>query len=122
MVKLARTDDEGSDVWVEAAVWDSLGYAHYLLSHHTEAIACYQRSFDKAHQIRDTNHEADVLLRLGDAHQAAGDPDAARRAWQQALAIIDDLHRPDAGQARARLLKPPPPGPPAAPPESRLAR
>ncbi len=100
------------DGWAEAAAWDSLGYAHYLLSHHTEAIACYQRSCDMAHQIRDTNHEADVLLRLGDAHQAAGDQDAARRAWQQALAIIEDLHRPDAGQARARLLNPPPAGPP----------
>jgi tetratricopeptide (TPR) repeat protein len=106
------TLQEHGDGWAEAAAWDSLGYAHYLLSHHTEAIACYQRSCDMAHQIRDTNHEADVLLRLGDAHQAAGDQDAARRAWQQALAIIDDLNRPDAGQARARLLNPPPAGPP----------
>jgi len=32
-----------------------------------------------------------------------GQPDAARHAWQDALAILDDLQHPDAERARARL-------------------
>ena len=107
------------DRYGEAGTWDSLGYAHGLLSDHAEAIACYQRNIDLCRQIGDTHHEADALLCLGDAYQAAGDPDAARHACQQALAIIEDLHRPDAGQVRARLLNPPPADPPTAAQEPR---
>ncbi len=107
------------DRYYEAGAWDSLGYAHHLLSHHADAVICYQRSLDLCRQISDTNHEADALLCLGDAYQAAGDQDAARSAWQQALAIIDDLHRPDAGQVRARLLNPPPADPPTTAQEPR---
>ena len=107
------------DRYYEAGAWDSLGYAHHLLSHHAEAITCYQRGLDLCRQNRDTHREADALLCLGDAYQAAGDQNAARCAWQQALAIIEDLHRPDAAQVRARLLTPPPADPPAAAQESR---
>jgi hypothetical protein len=32
-----------------------------------------------------------------------GDPGAARDAWRLALAILDDLGHPDAGQVRAKL-------------------
>ena len=107
------------DRYYEAGAWDSLGYAHHLLSRHAEAIACYQRSIDLHRQVGDTHREADRLLCLGDAYRAAGDSDAARRAWQQALAIIEDLNRPDAGQVRARLLNPPPAEPPTVAQEPR---
>ncbi len=40
---------------------------------------------------------------LGDNSRAAGDLDEARNAWQQALDIFDDLHRPDAERVRAKL-------------------
>jgi hypothetical protein len=43
---------------------------------------------------------------LGDAHHAAGNPDAARTAWRHALDILDQLHHPDADQVRARLNNP----------------
>jgi hypothetical protein len=32
----------------------------------------------------------------GALHQAAGDPDKARTAWEDALALLDELHHPDA--------------------------
>jgi predicted negative regulator of RcsB-dependent stress response len=44
-----------------------------------------------------------VLTRLGDAHQALGDRAAAREAWQQALAVLDELHDPGAAQVESRL-------------------
>ena len=107
------------DRYYQARAWDSLGFAHHLLSYHAEAIACYQRSLDLFRQLRDTDMEADTLLNFGDAHQAAGDQGAARRAWLQALALIEDLDRPDAAQVRARLLNAPPADPPTAAQEPR---
>jgi hypothetical protein len=46
---------------------------------------------------------AEMLTHVGDAHQAAGEPHAARDAWQQALVILDDLNDPGAAQVRTRL-------------------
>jgi predicted negative regulator of RcsB-dependent stress response len=44
-----------------------------------------------------------TIIRLGDAHHEAGDPAAARHAWQQAPNILDDLHHTDAAQVRDKL-------------------
>ena len=49
---------------------------------------------------------AETLGHLGDAHQAAGDLGEARTAWKDALAILDDLHHPDAVRIRAKLSDP----------------
>jgi tetratricopeptide (TPR) repeat protein len=103
------------DLFYEAAAWDSLGYARRQIGHHAQAIACYQHSLDLCRQLDDPDDRAVVLLHLGEVHHTAGDQDAARRTWQQALAILDDLHRPDARQARASLPAPKPADPPAAP-------
>lgn len=47
---------------------------------------------------------------------AAGGTEAAREAWRQALAILEDLDQPDAGHARAKLGHPAAwPHPPADP-------
>src|SRR5262245_19094212 len=43
------------------------------------------------------------LTRLGDTRHAAGELAQARQAWQQALAILEDIQHPDAGQVRAKL-------------------
>ena len=40
---------------------------------------------------------------IGDTRLAAGQPDEARAAWEEALAILDDLRHPGAGQVRAKL-------------------
>jgi tetratricopeptide (TPR) repeat protein len=93
------------DLWAESATWDSLGYAHYRLGHHAQAAACYQRAYELSINY---DGQAEVLLHIGDLHNATGDQDAARSAWQKALAIMDDLHRPDIERARARLRGCPP--------------
>ncbi len=40
---------------------------------------------------------------LGDTYLAAGDSASARAAWDNALAILDDLGHPDAAQVREKL-------------------
>jgi hypothetical protein len=53
--------------------------------------------------FREPYSKAVVLTDLGDARHAAGRPEQARQAGQQAAGILDDLHHPDAEQVRARL-------------------
>ncbi|GAB3083824.1 hypothetical protein [Micromonospora schwarzwaldensis] len=47
-----------------------------------------------------------MLDNLGDSLRAAGDLDAARRAWREALVIFDELRHPDADRPRAKLAAP----------------
>ena len=46
---------------------------------------------------------AEALIELGDTHQAAGRPDAARAEWTRALQIFVELDHPSAGQLREKL-------------------
>jgi tetratricopeptide (TPR) repeat protein len=93
---------ENGDRYGQAAAWDSLGYAHQHLGH-TQAGTCYLHAIELFRETGDRYSEADTLGRLGDTHHAAHDPDAAREAWLQALAIFDDLDHSDAEPIRAKL-------------------
>jgi tetratricopeptide (TPR) repeat protein/transcriptional regulator with XRE-family HTH domain len=87
----------------EANALDSMGYTQLLLGNYAEAIACYEQAFQVHGDAGDRRDAAGILIRLGDAHQAAADPGAARRNWQQALAILHDLRHPDAATVTAKL-------------------
>ena len=87
----------------EANALDSMGYTQLLLGNYAEAIACYEKAFEVHGDAGDRRDAAGILIRLGDAHQAAADPGAARRNWQQALAILHDLHHPDAATVNTKL-------------------
>ncbi len=83
--------------------WDTLGYAHRHPGHHAKAAACYRRS---AEILNHQGHRCSMAVTLtyaGDAYHAAGDDAAARDAWQQALAIFDELRPSDAAKIRAKL-------------------
>jgi tetratricopeptide (TPR) repeat protein len=95
--------EELDDVDGQAATWDSLGHIRHHRGDHQDAIACYLRSLDLFRSLGDRYRIADVLVHLGDSHLAAGDPGRARRAWREALGIIEDLDHPDAGAVHARL-------------------
>lgn len=87
---------------LEGHAWDSLGYAEHHLGNLAEAAACYRRALAIFREFGDRFNEADVLTHLGDTH-AQGELAQAREAWQQALAILDDIQHPDADQVRAKL-------------------
>ena len=44
-----------------------------------------------------------VLTHLGETHETAGRPGAARDAWQQALQILEDIDHHNAEQLRNKL-------------------
>jgi DNA-binding SARP family transcriptional activator len=86
----------------QAHTWDSIGSAHQRLGQHAEAIDCYRQAID-LFRDRDRCQLAMSLVHLGESQLAAGDPAAARHAWNRALDILTDLAHPDAGEVRARL-------------------
>jgi DNA-binding SARP family transcriptional activator/tetratricopeptide (TPR) repeat protein len=94
---------EAGDQRVEAYAWDSLGYAEHHLGNHAQAADCYGRALGIIRERGDRFLEAMILSHLGEVQQDAGDHAAARLSWQQALIILDELHRPDADEIRAKL-------------------
>jgi hypothetical protein len=66
-------------------------------------VTWYRRAVDLYDEIGHRWGYAETLGHLGDAHQAAGDLAPARAAWDEALALLDELSHPDADQIRAKL-------------------
>jgi DNA-binding SARP family transcriptional activator/Tfp pilus assembly protein PilF len=87
----------------EALTLDSIGHVQHRLSNHTGAIASFERALQLEQAIGDRYNYACTLIRLGDVHRDAGAPGAARDAWRQALAILDELHHPDAVDVHGKL-------------------
>ncbi len=87
----------------QAATWDSLGYTYRHLDDHPRAVACYQKAVSIYRQLTDTYNMALSLADLGETLDDAGDPHAARQAWHEALANLDQLGHPDAERIRAGL-------------------
>jgi len=102
-IAMHRELGELADKYGEAETLRSLGDTYYHLGSHPQAISYHHQALELNRQLGDHYTEADTLTRLGDAYQAADEPDAARDAWLQAVAILDDLHHPEAAQVRARL-------------------
>ncbi len=102
---LAGSREAGERSW-ESAAWDSLGYIHHQLGHHRHAVTCYERSLGLCRELADRYNEAGTLDRLGDVHSSAGDLDAARWAWTQALRTLDEIDHPDSDRVRAKLRVP----------------
>lgn len=92
------TDDSS-----KAHTLDSMGYAHHQLGQHDQACRCYRRARTLFRKPGDRYYEAILLGHLGDTHLDAGEPHAARRAWQHALAILDELNLPEAEPMREKL-------------------
>ncbi|MGP8000381.1 MAG: ATP-binding protein, partial [Streptosporangiaceae bacterium] len=87
----------------EGATWDSVGYVLYHLGRFGEAITHIRTALHTIEGQAAGYYQTTMLVHLGDAYHAAGDPDQARHAWREALAILEHLNHSDADQVRARL-------------------
>ena len=87
----------------EAATWDSVGYVLFHLGRFDEAVTHIRTALRTIEGMASGYYQTTMLVHLGDAYDAAGDHDQARRAWEQALAILEHLHHSDADQVRALL-------------------
>ena len=82
---------------------DSIARAHASLARYDEATACYRQARQLCREFDDRYDEAQILVHLGDTSLAADDPESAVAAWQDAVAIFDDLDLPEAANLRAKL-------------------
>src|SRR6185312_15072926 len=96
-------------------------YAYYQLGDYVQAASCFQEAVRLFGQFGDRWGRAWALAHLGDARFAVGSPMMARQAWQQALAVLEDLRHPDAEPVRAKLRQLDAGEVPAVPQPSRLA-
>jgi DNA-binding SARP family transcriptional activator/tetratricopeptide (TPR) repeat protein len=84
---------------------DSIARAHASFGRYDEATAYYRQARELCREFDDRHDEAQILAHLGDMSLAAGDPESAVAAWQDALTISDDLDLPEAASLRAKLSK-----------------
>jgi tetratricopeptide (TPR) repeat protein len=84
---------------------DSIAYAYGGLTDYGQAIAHYEQALEIYKNIGDPSGEATCLIHLGDAQLAAGLTVAAKRGWEQALALQSELPGVDCGPVRDRLAQ-----------------
>ncbi len=89
--------------WVEGNAWDSLGYIERRQGNLAAAATCYEHALSLYREAGDRFCAAVALIHLGDIDEMAGEPTQGRDAWQQALAILDDIQHPAADSVRAKL-------------------
>jgi DNA-binding SARP family transcriptional activator/tetratricopeptide (TPR) repeat protein len=84
---------------------DSIGYAYGQLGDYAQSVTFYQRALTAYQQLGDLQGEAGSRLNLGDVQFASGQEDAARRSWEEALALLVQVPGADISEARARLRR-----------------
>lgn len=100
--------------WVEGVTLDTLATLQHRLNHHDDAIHHYHQALEAHRDIGNRRGESHTLNHLGDAHLAAGEPEAAHTSWRQALALVEEFDRgahpltglplrPDAQEIRGKL-------------------
>jgi tetratricopeptide (TPR) repeat protein len=86
-----------------ATTWYDLGCIQHRFGEYVQAVDSYERALRLERELGALYNEAETLTGLGNSRRAAGDARAARRAWRQALVILDRLRHPDAADVRAAL-------------------
>lgn len=88
----------------EAHVLVTIGGIKRKLGHYEQAISCLQQSLDIDHQLDDVYWQGIVLKYIGETYLEGGDPPRAKDAFRQAVAILSELHHPDAEVLRTKYL------------------
>ena len=78
----------------------NLGNAHAALGDARMAIEFHESNLAIARETGDRYGEGSALANLGDAYRDLDQPDDARRAWTQALAILEQIESPQAQPVR----------------------
>ncbi|MFD4657205.1 ATP-binding protein [Kitasatospora sp. NPDC058444] len=88
----------------EALAWHGTGETYRDLDRTSEAAAFLRRAATTQHELGDPWHEALALDALA-ATVLTDDPQAARRHWTEALALLDGYGDPRAITARQRIAR-----------------
>ncbi|MFC8368231.1 BTAD domain-containing putative transcriptional regulator [Streptomyces sp. NPDC057239] len=91
--------------WVEGITLDILGTVHRRLHRYDEAVEHYHQALKTHRDIGNRWGEGHTLGNLGDAQLGAGESEAARGSWLEALAILSECDHADAEKVRERLAR-----------------
>ncbi|MGW3312931.1 ATP-binding protein [Streptomyces sp. NPDC001073] len=87
---------------MEAATWDTYGYALHRLGETREAAAHFETSARMLGEVFNRYQQAAVLAHLAEARVDLGEHADARTAWLTAAGLLDLLGNPEADEMRAR--------------------
>ena len=99
---LEMHDESGSRTGI-ADTLDSIAYAHGQLADYEQSVAHYEQAVEMYRVLGDLQGEANSRLHLGDVRLASGQPEAARRSWEQALTLLARVPGADTGEVSERL-------------------
>ncbi|MGY1497563.1 AfsR/SARP family transcriptional regulator [Streptomyces sp. QTS52] len=99
-----RSDSGGSE---HARVWDTLAFAHHHLGNLARARLCYERAIRLLRAGGDRYNEAGSVNRLGDTLALAGDSEAARARWREAVGIIAPMDPDWAAEIQQKITAAP---------------
>ncbi len=97
-IPLLHRDD---NLRIEAAAWDTKGYARHRLGDLVGAIADYQESLRVYGEAFDDYNQAEVLEHLATAQQEHGSRAEARASWLWAADLLRTIDSPRAARMRA---------------------
>ncbi|MBL1114006.1 tetratricopeptide repeat protein [Streptomyces sp. 110] len=95
----------GGNRWGEGVTLDILGTVHHRLHRHDDAIQHYRQALGALRDIGNRWNEGETLDHLGGTLLAAGDPEAARTRWRQALAVFQEFDHPRTEEIQERLRR-----------------
>ena len=82
---------------------DSIAFAYGQLADYERSVAHYEQALAMYRLLGYPQGEANTMLDLGDIQLAAGQPDAARRSWEQSRALLAEIPGADLSAASGRL-------------------
>ncbi|WP_170141009.1 AfsR/SARP family transcriptional regulator [Allonocardiopsis opalescens] len=100
---LQLADDLNDFSWGRAQSVHHLADTHRAAGQLADAIDCYAQALIVRRRNGDRHGEAATLSCLGTAQLEAGDPQAARDSWGEALIIFTELQDPRRDGVRAKL-------------------
>lgn len=89
----------------EVDALNTLSAAYRGMGRFPEAVGYSRQALSIVREIGDRHREGITLTKLGTALRAEGRTDVARRCWRDAVAILEGLASPKAGEARMLLEK-----------------
>jgi DNA-binding SARP family transcriptional activator len=94
---------EIGDKHAQASTWDSLGTAYQGLKRYDSAVSAYGEAVSAFERMGDRFNQAGSLAKLGDCLAELGDDARSNEMLTKALAILVDLHHPQADGVRSKL-------------------
>jgi tetratricopeptide (TPR) repeat protein len=98
-----KLHEEQDSEYGRSVVSDTMAYALAGLGRLDEAIASYGVALDILRKQGRLPETAECLMSMAEVQERAGQREAARAGWAEALEILEELDHPDADLVRAKL-------------------